>query len=181
MRKILHISVLCALCSVLFAPLAHAICPVCTIAVGAGLEGMRLLGVDDVITGLWAGALTVSLIFWTAGYMNKKGVRSAGWYAIMALVYYALLAGVYLLPDVHFGACALWGVDKFLLGIIVGSIAFWIGAKWHASIKKNNGGKSKFPFQKVIMPISLVIVATIFFALVLGNHFFCDCAQCMMK
>ena len=35
---------LCAICA------ADAGCPVCTIAVGAGLEGARLLGVDDVIT-----------------------------------------------------------------------------------------------------------------------------------
>ena len=165
MKKFLRVSALCTLISVLFAPLAHAVCPVCTIAVGAGLEGMRLLGVDDVITGLWAGALTVSLIFWTASYMNKKGVRSAAWYALMALVYYALLAGVYLLPDVNFGACTLWGIDKFLLGIIVGSIAFWIGARWHASIKAKNGGRSTFPLQKVVMPISLVILATLFFAI----------------
>ena len=33
---------------------AGAVCPVCTVAVGAGLEGARLLGVDDVITGIWA-------------------------------------------------------------------------------------------------------------------------------
>ena len=46
---------------------ADAVCPVCTVAVGAGLEGMRLLGVDDVITGIWAGGLTLSLFFWTAG------------------------------------------------------------------------------------------------------------------
>jgi len=167
--------------SALFLGMAQAVCPVCTIAVGAGLEGMRLLGVDDVITGLWAGALTVSIIFWTAGYMHRRGVQSAGWYALMALGYYVLLAGVWLMPDVHFGACKLWGVDKFLLGIIVGSIAFWIGAKWHNSIKKKNGGKSRFPFQKVIMPISLVVVATVFFALVLGQHWLCDCAICAAK
>ena len=162
MKKLL----LFTLYSLLFVAPAAAVCPVCTIAVGAGLEGMRLLGVDDVITGLWAGALTVSIIFWTAAFMNKKGVRSAWWYLLMAIGYYVLLGAVYLLPDVYFGRCTLWGIDKLLLGIIVGSIAFWIGAKWHANIKKKNGGKSKFPFQKVIMPISLVVLATIFFTVV---------------
>ena len=34
---------------------AHSVCPVCTIAVGAGLEGARLIGIDDIITGIWAG------------------------------------------------------------------------------------------------------------------------------
>lgn len=147
-------------------PFAHAVCPVCTIAVGAGLEGARMLGVDDIITGLWAGALTVSVIFWTAGFMGKRGVKSAWWYLAMATMYYILLGCVYLLPDVNFGACTLWGIDKLLLGIIVGSITFWVGAKWHAKIKANNGGKSKFPFQKVVVPISLVLVATGVFALI---------------
>ena len=52
----------------LVATAAFAVCPVCTIAIGAGLEGMRMLGVKDVITGIWAGGLTVSLIVWTANY-----------------------------------------------------------------------------------------------------------------
>ncbi len=43
---------------------AMAVCPVCTVAVGAGLEGARLLGVDDVITGIWAGAVPVFLDGW---------------------------------------------------------------------------------------------------------------------
>lgn len=166
MKKYLKILTGFMVAMLAFVPFANAVCPVCTIAVGAGLEGARWLGVDDVITGLWAGALTVSLIFWTAGYMNKKGFKSAWWYLLMAVAYYALLGCVYLLPDVQFNACQLWGIDKLLLGIIVGSITFWIGAKWHASIKAKNGGKSKFPFQKVVIPISLVLVATGIFALV---------------
>ena len=60
----------------LCAGVAHAVCPVCTIAIGAGLEGMRMLGVKDVLTGIWAGGLTVSLIGWTANYMHKIGRAS---------------------------------------------------------------------------------------------------------
>ena len=152
-------------CFVVMAPIvASAVCPVCTVAVGAGLEGARLIGVDDVITGIWAGGLTLSLTLWTIGWLKKRGVTSVLWSVIVPfVVYYALLGAVYLLPDVTFGANTLWGMDKFLLGIIVGTVCFWIGARWYISIKKNNGGHAMFAFQKVVMPISLLLVATLVF------------------
>lgn len=156
---------ICALSTlVLTAGSAMAVCPVCTIAVGAGLEGMRLLGVDDVITGIWAGGLTLSLFFWTAGWLKRRGVTNV-WLQIVLpfIVYYGLLAMVYLLPGVEFGAATLWGMDKFLLGIIVGTIMFYIGARWYINIKRANGGHAKFAFQKVVVPLSLLILATVVF------------------
>jgi hypothetical protein len=156
-----------ALALALAAP-AAAVCPVCTIAVGAGLEGARWLGVDDVITGIWAGALMLSMIFWTANYMNKKGVQNGYWYLLMIVVYYALLASVWLLPSVQFGAETLWGIDKFLLGIIFGTIAFYIGANWHNNIKRKNGGKSWFPMQKVVWPLGATMIMTLIFVGILN-------------
>lgn len=156
---------ICALSAlVLTAGSAMAVCPVCTIAVGAGLEGMRLLGVDDVITGIWAGGLTLSLFFWTAGWLKRRGVTNI-WAQIVLpfILYYGLLAMVYLLPGVEFGAATLWGMDKFLLGIIIGTITFYIGARWYINIKRANGGHAKFAFQKVVVPLSLLILATVVF------------------
>ena len=125
---------------------ADAVCPVCTVAVGAGLEGMRLLGVDDVITGIWAGGLTLSLFFWTAGWLKKHNVKSVFWQIIVPfIVYYGLLAAVYALP---------------------GTIAFYLGARWYVKIKRDNGGHAKFAFQKVVVPLSFLIVATIIFWLI---------------
>ncbi len=143
---------------------AWAVCPVCTVAVGAGLEGARLLGVDDVITGIWAGGLSLSLFFWTAGWLKKHGVTSAFWQLLVPfVVYYGLLAAVYLMPGVVYGANTLWGIDKFLLGIIVGTIAFYLGARWYIRIKRNNGGHAQFAFQKVIVPLSFLVVMTAVF------------------
>ncbi|MCL2017488.1 MAG: hypothetical protein FWG80_01780 [Alphaproteobacteria bacterium] len=159
---------LLTLCSLLFVPVAaHAVCPVCTIAVGAGLEGMRLLGVDDVLTGIWAGGLTLSLVFWTANWMHRKGIQNAIWYLLDFIVYYGLLASVYLLPSITFGSETMWGMDKLLLGIIVGTIGFWIGAKWHANIKKKNGGKSWFKLQKVVWPFGALVILTALFTAII--------------
>ncbi len=155
------------LLAVFMVPVAFAVCPVCTVAVGAGLEGARLLGVDDVITGIWAGGLTLSLFFWTAGWLKKRGVKSVWWQIIVPFVfYYALLGLVYALPGVYFGVNTLWGIDKFLLGTIVGTVAFYLGARWYIKIKRENGGHAKFAFQKVVVPLSFLLVATLIFWLI---------------
>lgn len=167
MKKIVSSVLFAAIATVLILPVAQAVCPVCTVAVGAGLEGMRLLGVDDVITGIWAGGLSLSLFFWTAGWLKKHNVKSAFWQIIVPFVfYYGLLALVYALPSVQFGVNTLWGIDKFLLGIVVGTIAFYLGARWYVKIKRENGGHAKFAFQKVVVPLSFLIIATVVFWLI---------------
>lgn len=167
MRKILSPILFAAMVLILGLPVAWAVCPVCTVAVGAGLEGARLLGVEDVITGIWAGGLTVSLIAWTANYMRAHGVTRKIWYVLNVAVYYALLALVYVFPSgkpfVIFGDKCMWGIDQFLLGVIVGSVVFVAMTLWYARIKRNNGGHAWFPFQKVVWPFGGLLIATIVF------------------
>ena len=45
-----------------WASAVKAICPLCVVAVGAGLGLSRWLGVDDVVSSIWIGALLVSMI-----------------------------------------------------------------------------------------------------------------------
>ena len=167
MKKILSLMFFPIIAAIMFVPMAMAVCPVCTVAVGAGLEGMRLLGVDDVITGIWAGALTLSIFLWTVGWLKKRGVKNAFLQiGLPFIIYYGLLAAVYALPGVEFGATTVWGIDKFLLGIIVGTIAFYLGARWYVRIKRKNGGHAQFAFQKVVVPLSFLVVVTIVFWLI---------------
>ena len=167
MKSVISSFLFATIATILILPVAQAVCPVCTVAVGAGLEGMRLLGVDDVITGIWAGGLSLSLFFWTAGWLKKHNVKSAFWQIVVPFVfYYGLLALVYALPSVQFGVNTLWGIDKFLLGIVVGTIAFYLGARWYVKIKRENGGHAKFAFQKVVVPLSFLIIATVVFWLI---------------
>lgn len=162
-------NIIASFLTVLFCTFAcHSVCPVCTVAVGAGLEGARLLGVDDVITGIWAGGLTLSLFFWTVSFLKKKGVNSLFFQILLPfLILYSMLALVYLLPGVNFGQFTLFGIDKFLLGIIVGTISFYFGARLYIKIKKENGGHAKFPFQKVVVPLSFLVFSTLIFSLVI--------------
>ncbi len=146
---------------------AHAVCPVCTVGVAAGLGVSRWLGIDDVLTGIWIGGLTVSLIFWTASYLKRRGIRAKWAYLLNFLGYYALTFSVYLLPDFYFGSHTLWGIDKLFMGIVVGSIGLWMGSFWYENIKKRNGGHAQFKFQKVAMPIGILLVLTAIFSAII--------------
>lgn len=170
MKKICFLSFI-AVFIMAFTSVADAVCPVCTVAIGAGLETARLLGVKDVITGIWAGGLTMSLIGWTANYMRGRNIHNVVWYIFSFIIYYALLAGVYFIPNqnpiVNFGEYCMWGIDQFLLGTIVGSVCFFAMQKWYEHIKANNGGHALFPFQKVVMPFGgLVVMTLIFWAII---------------
>ena len=158
---------LAANCLILISSAARAVCPICTVAVGAGLEGARLIGLDDAITGVWAGAFTLMMVFWTAKFMSRRGVENAIWYVLDVIVWYALLAAVYLMPNVTFGADTLWGMDKLMLGAAAGTAVMYAAERWGQSLLRKNGGKSYFKFQKVAIPFGSLLLLSGAFAAVL--------------
>jgi len=143
-----------------------AVCPICTVAVGAGVGVSRSVGIDDLIVGLWIGGFLASLIMWTEDWLSKKNINFKGRTIVNILVYLSLmiiplyLSGIIGNPLNTFCGC---GVDKLLFGIIGGSIAFWCGANWYEYLKEKNNNKAYFPFQKVLMPILTIIILSIIF------------------
>ena len=156
--------------TLLFASLKHvfAVCPACTVAVSAGVGLSRWFLIDDLVTGLWIGGFTVSMIIWTISFLDDKNIRFKGRKILTTLIYYALI----LIPLYTSGIMGqeenvfAFGIDKLLFSIILGSISFFIGANYYEYLKKRNNGRAYFPFQKVVMPIApLVIFSTIFYFL----------------
>ncbi len=145
---------------------AQAVCPVCTIAVAGGVGLARYLGVDDTVTGTWIGGLMVSLIFWTLNWFEKKKINFKGKTILTIIAYYGLVVVPLIWIDViGHPLNKLWGMDKLMLGIILGSIAF-VAANFllYEYVKKINGGKALFPFHKVAAPIvALIIVSGIMY------------------
>lgn len=143
---------------------ALAICPICTVAVGAGIGLAQWFGIDDTITGLWLGGFIISISAWTINWLNKKNIHFHGRKILVFLGYYAIiLIPLYLQGIIGHSLNKLWGYDKLLLGIIIGSILFSAGAIIYQILKKRNQGHAYFPFQKVIMPISGLIIFTVIF------------------
>ncbi len=146
---------------------AYAICPICVIAVGAGVGVSRWLGIDDIITGLWIGGLAVSMIIWTINWLEKKNIKFKFRNIITAVGYYAIIV----IPLYFNGIignplnilCGYNFLDKMLLGIINGSIAFYFAVIWYEYLKEKNEGRAYFPFQKVAMPVLFLVIISIIF------------------
>jgi hypothetical protein len=159
---------LTAMLGLLFSSVVYA-CPLCTIAVGAGLSLSHWLGVDDTYSGLWIGAFMMSLIFWTVHWLDHKQIRFKGRkLLIFSLFYFLLFAPLYKKDVIGSNPLnTLWGIDKLLLGIIVGSIAFTGGHLWYHHIKAQRGGYAQFPFQKIVMALLPVLGLTLIFYLII--------------
>ncbi|HNU81507.1 MAG TPA: hypothetical protein PLA05_02370 [bacterium] len=149
---------------------AKAVCPVCLVAAGAGLGLSEYLGIDDSIAGLWIGGLLIGLSAWTITYFNKKNwlKNYSAWRDPLIIIVYYLMVIWPLYSQGFIGNPfnRLYGVDKLALGITVGSIFFALAAWSYELMKKKNGGHAHFPFEKVVLPIStLVILSVIFYFL----------------
>ncbi len=135
------------------------------VAVSAGIGFSEWLGIDDTVTGLWIGGLIVTIIMWTVYWLDKKNIRFKGRKIIVSLAYYLIIiVPLYSLGIMGNPLNTLWGIDKLLLGIILGSIFFFIAGMWYFYLKKRNNGHAYFPFQKVVMPIApLLILSAVFY------------------
>jgi len=156
--------------SLLLALPAKAVCPVCIVAVGAGLGLSRYLGIDDTITGLWIGGLTVAIIIWTINWAKPKIKQKKFrpfWNILIIIAYYTMIA--WPLASQKFIGHPLnkiWGIDKIILSTTIGSLAFWGSSELYIYMKKENNGHAYFPFQKVVMPFAgLTILSFIFYLL----------------
>ena len=130
-------------------------CPVCAVAVGMGLGLSRWLKIDDAISGLWVGALLVSLSLILAK-QNK----------IRAFIYFLAFATMTYIPLSYYHVTGnpqniLWGMDKLYVGSIFGIIVFIVSILLHEYLKHRNNQKSYFPFQKVIIPVGMLLLASI--------------------
>ncbi|MCX6759904.1 MAG: hypothetical protein NTW46_00990 [Candidatus Nealsonbacteria bacterium] len=150
--------------SIFFAKSALAVCPVCVVAVSTGVGLCRWLGIDDAISGLWIGGLIVSMIFWTLDWLKKKNINFAYPTIAVSVAYYVLV----ILPLYFAGIMGhplnkVLGIDKILFGVICGSIIFLLSVWLHNYLKTKNQGKSYFPYQKVVIPVALLLALSVFF------------------
>lgn len=143
---------------------SQAFCPVCTVAVGAGLGFAEYLGIDDLIAGVWIGGLLLSTSLWTIDWLKKRKWN----FKYHKLVVYLLMYGLVIIPFSSSGVIGdpyskFWGMDKVLLGMILGTLGFIAGMAGSNMLLKRNKGKVLFPFQKVVFPITVLILLTLIF------------------
>jgi hypothetical protein len=143
------------------------VCPLCTIAVAVGVGVLETWGVDRILIGIWFGALIVSSIMWFVDGLNRKKIRfqfrtlliSSCFYAIFILpMYYIKVRNEVLMGN---GVGEVFGLDRLLFGIIIGSIVFLLSVLAHNNLKRINNGTVLFFWQKAIIPVVFLIIASI--------------------
>lgn len=140
-------------------------CPICTVTVIAGLGLSRLLGIDDIVISLWIGAFILSFSFITIDWVEKKWPKLRfKRFTIPTIILMYLLVLVPLKMDGSIGipGNTLWGIDKIVLGIIIGSIVFLLGA-WADKRVRKIKGHQLFKFQKVVFPVVGIIITSLVF------------------
>lgn len=142
--------------------LANPACPVCTIAIGAGLDIARRLGVPDAVVGLWAGALLTLIGYWTLKFMDKKNWHFRGRDVTVVTLSVAMIGFIYI-GTVKYNPVSICGglvMDPVLFGTVCGALIFILTSKLYEWMKAKNGGHAHFPFEKVVLPIVVLALAS---------------------
>ncbi|MDN5358230.1 MAG: hypothetical protein PWP76_73 [Candidatus Diapherotrites archaeon] len=139
-------------------PSALAHCPLCTAAVGTGAVISRFLGLDDMVFGLWVGAVVVSSTMVAARKMKQvfpyqNAVLSA---AAVALTVYGLkLADI--LGDLRY---MVFGIDKMVIGIVVGAAVTYVMPKISLKLLLKYR-RALFPRQTIVLTVLTLIILSI--------------------
>jgi hypothetical protein len=141
-------------------------CPVCTVALCAGLGLSRWLKVDDLLSGVWIGGLLASFLIWFTNWLRTKRFYRSIYLCPLIILFYLLtvypLFLAKIIGQLQNKICFFNKIyiDRLLFGIIIGNISFTVGVILHNYLKRKNDNKSFFPFQKVAIPITLLIIST---------------------
>lgn len=164
MIRLASVATLVAIISGLLAVPVNAVCPVCTVAVGAGLGFTQALGIDDTITGIWIGGLIVSSGLWIASWLQGRN-----WKIIYPKTLSVLIMVLLVIPPLYLAGMIgregnmLWGIDKVFLGSLLGIGLFLLSVKIDQLLRKTNEGKVYIYYQKVIIPVFLLSTASLIF------------------
>jgi len=143
----------------IFSPV-YAQCPVCVITVGGGLLIAKKLGIDDLLVSIWLSSLNTALAFWIASGIKKKIINnpifwSIGFY-VMTIIY------LYYSKQINYPNNTFLGIDKVMFGMTGGLILAFFAIGLDKLLRRFNKGKVFFPYQKVVLPLVLLIIVTVF-------------------
>ena len=138
------------------------VCPVCTLAVAAGVGLLRELGIDDVITGLWLGALIVSSIMWFVDWLNRKNVH----FLFRKITVIASFYAIFIWPLYYWGIMGrlgnvIFGMDRLLFGVVIGTFLFILAVVSDIYLRKINEQNIVIKYQKVLIPVIFLVIASI--------------------
>ena len=149
---------------------ASAQCPICIVTVGGGMLIAKKLGVDDLLVSIWISALNTAISFWLASKFQNdkmmfKKILSNPWLLSILMLALTLFYFVTTGQTGH-PTNKLLGIDKIIFGQTLGMFVMFIGNFIYGYTKFKNNNKAIFPYSKVVFPVGLIILITVFFKLV---------------
>lgn len=142
---------------------AYAQCPVCIVTVGGGMILAKKLGIDDFLVSLWISGLNTAISFWLA---QKIKNRFFGNPLILSILMLGATLSYFIFSNQTGSASnQLFGLDKIIFGQSLGLLIWLLGIFIDRKSRVLNGGKILFPYQKVVFPISILIILTLLFKL----------------
>jgi len=139
-------------------------CPVCIVTVGGGMLIAKKLGIDDFLVSIWISALNTAISFWLAPKLKLKLLKNP--WLLSSIMLGLTLAYFQFTDQIGSGGNQLLSLDKIILGQIIGLLAMFIGNFIYGFTKSKNGNKTLFPYAKVVFPVGLVLLVTLFFQFV---------------
>lgn len=138
------------------------VCPVCVVAIGAGLGLSRWIGIDDVVSSVWIGAFLFAVISWTLEFMKKRKWNFQDDGIVITLAYILLtFIPLYYAGIVGHPLNQIWGLDKIIFGSTIGAIFLVLGHWLNLYLKKINNNKVFFPYQRVAVPVLILIIISL--------------------
>lgn len=149
----------------IFVKAVYAQCPVCIVTVGGGLYIAKKLGIDDLLVSIWFSALNTAFALWFASLMKKKLLkRSLIWSVGLYLVSLWYLSFT---NQIGHPGNKFLGIDKIVFGMTLGFILVYVSAFLDRLVRQKNHGKVVIFYQKVIIPVVILLLTTGIFAYLL--------------
>jgi len=99
---------------------------------------------------------------WTISYFEKKNWKFKFYRTASFLFYYVLtIAPLYYYEIIGHPYNKIFGIDKILFGTALGTAVFYLSYLLHLYLKKKNNGKSFFDYQKVVLPVFILIIVSL--------------------
>jgi len=133
--------------------------PICAIGIASGLAISRWLGIDDMTLGLWIGALILSFSIQFNIFLGKKGKNFPYSFWVIFLGTSAL-SFLPILKTLIADPSCIFGLPRVILGSILGVLMLFIVDKVNLLIIDRHNKKVYFHYQKVIIPIIGLIIAS---------------------
>lgn len=149
----------------IFQPVYAVGCPVCIVTIGGGLYLAEVFKIDSLLIAIWISGLNSVIAIWL-GKIFKKGKYDLP-YLWTTMFYILTVAYFFSSKEIVLNRNLFWGINKTLLGLTVGFLIVVLSNYIDQTIRKHHDGKVLFFYQKVIIPVSLLITSTIIFKLLI--------------